>query len=268
MISMDKTTRNNPAAFQKMKSLTFVNLLKKSLKKFLEKGIKISCIFFFTNLLNYLYQFKKKKYFYCNLCKYNSSYFINTSNKTTILMDSICPNCSGRKRHRGLYEEYKKVLKSVNKPIILHFAPEPVFYSLFSNYDYITADLELNDVDYQFNIQNIDCKSNLYDLILCNHVLEHVEDDILALNELERILKPLGQLILTVPGNWNRNEIVTFKELDDNGHYRDYGLNLVIELEKIFNIVEVVDLYKYNNNYNLPLGLTINHDLAFICQKK
>ena len=268
MSLIHKTTTNNPAAFQKAKRLNLFNILKKTYRKILKNGIEIGGFFFYTHFLNYLYQFKKKKLFYCNLCNLESSYFLNTSNKTKMLMNSICPNCSGRKRHRGLYEEYKNRLNSLKNPNILHFAPEPVFYSLLKNFNYSTADLELNDVDYKYNIQDIDCKSNSFDLILCNHVLEHVKDDILALNDLKRILKPSGKLIFTVPGNWNRNDTVNFEKLDDNGHFRDYGLNLIIELEKIFNVVETVDLYKYNNKYNLELGLTINHDLAFICQKK
>ena len=247
MKNMDKTTKNNPAAFQKVSPSRFLKIIKDTVKKVINGQNKVAINFFRAGLLNYFFKFKRKNQFYCNLCKCESPNFLHTANEKRILYNSICPNCSGRKRHRGLYEEYKKILNSFNSPNILHFAPEPVFYNLFQDYKYTTADLELNDVDCKYNIQNIDCESKSFDLIFCNHVLEHVEDDILALNELERILKPSGVLIFTVPGNWNRSETLIFDELDSNGHFRDYGLDLIIKLKKIFYSVDTVDLYKYNN---------------------
>ena len=149
----------------------------------------------------------------------------------------------------------------------MHFAPEPVFYELFQPFDYLTADLELTDVDYQINIENIDFKADSFDLVLCNHVLEHVSEDNKALKELYRILKPSGTAIITVPGNWSRKNTIEYDYPDGNGHYRDYGLNFKNELSDIFSTIKMVDLYKYNNIYHFPIGLKPQHDLAFICQK-
>ena len=121
-----------------------------------------------------------------------------------MLFNSICPNCSSRKRHRGLYELYRNILDEFNSPKILHFAPEPVFYRIFKNLEYSTSDLFLNDVDLKLDIQNINLRSDTFDLILCNHVLEHIPDDRKAMRELARILKPKGLAILTIPGIWRR----------------------------------------------------------------
>ena len=150
---------------------------------------------------------------------------------------------------------------------ILHFAPEPVFYTLFQPFDYVTADIELTDVDIQLNIQDIDCESDSNNLILCNHVLEHVADDIKAIRELERILKPSGILILTIPGNWERVKTIEYEYPDENGHFRDYGMEFIEILKQHFRKVDYVDLYKYNYTYHLPIGLTSKHDLAFLCHK-
>lgn len=223
--------------------------------------------FAISELLNYFSQKKQKNAFYCNLCKKESSYFLHTSNKKRILYDSICPNCNSRKRHRGLFEVYKNILKSWEKPKILHFAPEPVFYSLFKLYDYVTADISLTDVDLKLDIKDTNLGAKTFDLILCNHVLEHIDDDLKAINELERILKPLGRLILTVPGDWEREKIIKYKRPDGNGHYRDYGLELIKILNKKFDEVNTLDLYEYNKLYRLPLGLTVKHDLAILCHK-
>ena len=155
----------------------------------------------------------------------------------------------------------------MESPQILDFAPEPVFYDLFQPFEYSTADLELTDIDLQLNIEAIDYDSNSFDLILCNHVLEHVLDDNNALRELHRILKPLGTVIITVPGDWMRRQTIEYDHPDSNGHYRDYGLNFIDLLNEIFFTIESIDLFKYNKIYHLPIGLTPQHDLAFVCVK-
>ena len=265
---MQKTTKNNPASFQKVVPKTFLMLVKKMIRKVQDGNIRSAKNFIISETLNYSNYFRVKNNYFCNLCKQNSSYFLHTSNEKRVLYNSVCPNCSSRKRHRGLYEIYKNILADLNSPKILHFAPEPVFYKLFQSFEYLTADLDLKDVDLHLDIQNIDYKSNSFDLILCNHVLEHVLDDKKALKELYRLLKPSGITIITVPGDWGRDKTIEYEFPDGNGHYRDYGLNFIDLLDAIFNTIEYIDLYKYNSIYNLPIGLTLKHDLAFLCYKK
>ena len=243
---MDKTTKNNPAAFQKVSPSRFLKIIKDTVKKIINGQNKAAINIFRAGLLNYFLKFKRKNQFYCNLCKCESPNFLHTSNENRILFNSICPNCSSRKRHRGLNELYKNILTEFDSPKILHFAPEPVFYKLF---------------------QNIDYESDSFDLILCNHVLEHVPNDYKALKELYRILKHSGIAIITVPGNCCIEKIIEYDYPDGNGHYRDYGLNFISVLDNIFTAIECIDLYKYNDIYHLALGLTPQHDLAFLCRK-
>ena len=142
-----------------------------------------------------------------------------------------------------------------------------LFYDLFKPYQYFTADLELTDVDIQLDIENINFNSESFDLILCNHVLEHVLNDNKAISELHRILNPSGIAIITVPGNWNREETIEYSQPDFNGHQRDYGLDFLSVLDDIFSRTESIDLFKYNQSYHLSLGLTLQHDFAFLCHK-
>ena len=265
---MNKTTKNNPGAFQKTSPQTLLMIIVKIARKILNGELNVARNLLIAELLNYLSQKKKVNQLYCNLCKSESPYFLHTANQQGILKNSICPNCNSRKRHRGLYEIYKQVLEKLHSPIkILHFSPEPVYYELFKSFQYITADIELEDVDIQLNIKNIDYDSNTFDLILCNHVLEHVSDDLKAVKELERILKPSGILILTVPGDWDNKETIKFDYPErNNGHYRHYGKDFFSKLNTIIT-TETMDIYKFNNTYHLPLGLTYKHDLAFLCQK-
>tara|TARA_B100001250_G_scaffold408320_2_gene430526 strand:+ start:1108 stop:1908 length:801 start_codon:yes stop_codon:yes gene_type:complete len=264
---VQKSTKDNPAAFQQVKSKSLYTILKFFLKKIIKGNFINSIIFLKCSILNYLYHYKNKIKFYCNLCKNNIPGFLHAISHNKILYNSICPHCSSRKRHRGLLELYKSILKQYKNPNILHFAPEPVFYNLFKSYNYKTADIELSDVDLKLDIKHIHYLDNSFDIILCNHVLEHVDEDIKSLEELFRVLKPLGIVIITVPGDWTRKNTVEYEEPDANGHYRDYGLSILNDLNAIFYKVKVIDLFKYNNNYHFSMGLTFQHDLAFICQK-
>ena len=155
---------------------------------------------------------------------------------------------------------------------ILHVAPEPVLQPVLTqtvpNIIYQTTDLFLEDVDFPGeDLTNLNFATGSYDLILCNHVLEHIERDDWAVAEMSRVLSPDGMAVITVPGEWDRWKIITFPDTSLNGHYRDYGLDFVQLLENAFASVETVDLGKYNALENkLSLGIQ-NLELAFVCRK-
>jgi SAM-dependent methyltransferase len=62
---------------------------------------------------------------------------------------------------------------------------------------YVTADLR-DGLDLKLDIEDIDLPDESFDIVVCSHVLEHVNDRA-ALSELHRILRPSGRLILMVP---------------------------------------------------------------------
>lgn len=85
---------------------------------------------------------------------------------------------------------------------MLHIAPELCYMDRFEaldNLEYITGDIESPLAKVKMDIHDIPFEENTFDVIFCNHVLEHVNDDILALNEMKRVLKPGGWAILQVP---------------------------------------------------------------------
>ncbi len=85
---------------------------------------------------------------------------------------------------------------------VLHVAPEQCFYGRFRkmrNLDYLTADLDSPIADVKMDIHDIQYPDNTFDVILCNHVLEHVRDDIQCMSELRRVLTPGGLAIMQVP---------------------------------------------------------------------
>lgn len=116
--------------------------------------------------------------------------------------NALCPVCGSSDRERLAYLYLKKLNIDQYKSDLLHIAPEPnikKFLAQQSNINYTTADISGVDVMMPMDITDIQYPDNHFDAIICNHVLEHIPDDDLAMRELQRVLKPKGWAILQVP---------------------------------------------------------------------
>ena len=119
---------------------------------------------------------------------------------------------------------------------MLHIAPELCYIDRFEqmeNLDYITADIESPLAKIKMDIHEIPMEDNSIDVIFCNHVLEHVENDIVALGEIKRVLKPNGWAILQIP---------FFYPLKDTT-YEDKSITDPKEREKAFGQDDHVRMY-------------------------
>jgi hypothetical protein len=115
--------------------------------------------------------------------------------------DAECPSCGSLERHRLFALVLNRMLPILsNGAAVLHLAPEKSIKTLLQRIgiQYTSADLHDVDVDLKLNIEHIDINDGQYDIIVCSHVLEHVNDKP-ALSELRRILKSDGVLIVMVP---------------------------------------------------------------------
>ncbi|RTY87529.1 class I SAM-dependent methyltransferase [Flavobacterium sp. GT3R68] len=135
---------------------------------------------------------------------------------------------------------------------VLHFAPEQAFYQLFrnqKNLDYTTTDLFSPLADVKADICNLPFKDNSYDVILCNHVLEHIPDDTKAMQELYRVLKPGGMGIFQIPQDLSREKTFADDSITDQkerarifgqyDHVRIYGRDYFDKLRSIgFTVIE------------------------------
>jgi ubiquinone/menaquinone biosynthesis C-methylase UbiE len=71
--------------------------------------------------------------------------------------------------------------------------------------DYFSAGLlqchrRLPDIPlFQVDLANCQFSDNLFDAVTCLNVLEHIKDDVSALKHIFRIMKPGGELVVTVP---------------------------------------------------------------------
>tara|TARA_R110000751_G_scaffold94942_1_gene185348 strand:+ start:2268 stop:3035 length:768 start_codon:yes stop_codon:yes gene_type:complete len=167
----------------------------------------------------------------------------------------LSPSTLSLERHRllWLYLIQKTDFFSA-KSKVLHFAPEQAFYKRFrnmENLDYTTTDLNSPLADVKADICDLPFDDNTYDIIFCNHVLEHIPNDKKAMLELYRVLKPGGMAILQIPQDLSRattfedNSITDPKKraeiFGQYDHVRVYGRDYFDKLRSIGFKVEEVD---------------------------
>ncbi|WP_204346718.1 class I SAM-dependent methyltransferase [Psychroserpens algicola] len=167
----------------------------------------------------------------------------------------LSPSTLSLERHRllWLYLKNDTDFFSAEKKV-LHFAPEQCFLKRFKSLqhmDYTTTDLESPIADVKADICNLPFEDNSYDVILCNHVLEHIPDDTKAMQELYRVMKPGGYGVFQIPQDLKR--AVTFEDdtITDRSerakifgqydHVRVYGRDYFDKLRNIGFKVEEVD---------------------------
>jgi SAM-dependent methyltransferase len=114
--------------------------------------------------------------------------------------DIYCPKCGSLERHRLLCLAAREYRFFAGKDV-LHFAPEIAIRRLVDEQkprSYVTADLFAREVDRKENIEALTIEDRSFDVVICLHVLEHV-DDRKAIDELHRVLRPGGLLIAMFP---------------------------------------------------------------------
>ena len=167
----------------------------------------------------------------------------------------LSPSTLSLERHRLLWlylNNETDFFTSKIKKNVLHFAPEQAFYKRFRNQKnivYTTTDLFSPLADVKADICSLPFENNQYDVILCNHVLEHIPDDTKAMQELFRVLKPGGMAILQIPQDLNREQTFADDTITDQkeraklfgqyDHVRVYGRDYFDKLRSIgFRVVE------------------------------
>jgi len=170
----------------------------------------------------------------------------------------LSPSTLSLERHRLLWLYLINETAFFQKPLkVLHMAPEQCFLSIFKkmkHLDYTTADLYSPIVDVKADILNLPFADNEFDIVFCNHVLEHIEDDSKAMKELFRVMKPGGMGIFQVPQELAREKtyedptILTAedraKHFGQYDHVRIYGKDYFNRLRKAGFKVDEVDYSK------------------------
>ena len=182
----------------------------------------------------------------CPCCKRTFSAFASYGQHTR--ENILCRWCLSLERHRGLWLYFhQKTNLPTTKLKVLHFAPEHQFQKWLknaSNIDYISADLDMPTAMVKMDITNITFDDNTFDVVICNHVLEHIPDDTKAMSELYRVLKPGGWAVLETPmlpnEEYKTREDLTITDPQERirlfhqaDHVRIYGMDKKERLEKV-----------------------------------
>jgi len=164
----------------------------------------------------------------CPVCEQSFSRFLSYGSKVAHRENVLCPKDLTLERHRLMWlylKDHSSFFTDKNLSV-LHIAPEQCFINRFKkqpNLSYLTADLESPIADLHFDLHEIPLESDRFDVVFCNHVMEHVANPIQCMKELFRVMRPGGWAILQVPQDMTRDTT-----------YEDASIVLPEEREKHF----------------------------------
>lgn len=193
-----------------------------------------------------------KEPFECPICGYFGP-FVDISPSTGLRRHAKCFRCGSLERHRlqklvldKIFEDYNPSAKR-----ILHFAPEAFFEEYLRNLfkDYLSADLERNDVDVKCDMTSLPFMNDEFDFVYASHVLEHIQNDLQAISEVKRILKPDGIAILPVP--IHSKTTVEYSEPNpmESFHVRSPGEDYYDRYQTFFSFVERFSSNRFADQY-------------------
>ena len=133
--------------------------------------------------------------------------------------NAIAPDSLSLERHRLMWLFLKNKTNFFTDNLkFLHIAPEYCFIKIFKgmkNLDYLTADLISPWADVKMDVHNIPFEENTFDVVICNHVLEHVDDADKVMKEFYRVMKPGGWGIFQVPIDYNNSVTIEDRSVTD-----------------------------------------------------
>lgn len=205
--------------------------------------------------------------FLCAICDVESEQFLPGGEDETVLheLDVVgggrrenvfCPICYSKDRDRAVYlfllhetDIFKKKLT------ILHASPSNALKAKLKQIksaEYLETYLNNNDRNIQIDLRKIPFPSGFFDLVIANHVLEHIDNDLQALREIFRVLKTGGRAVLQVPYSlvlektYETDTLNRSKEFGQHDHMRIYGKDY---LEKLRTVGFSVNKFNLKEKY-------------------
>lgn len=229
---------------------------------------------------------------YCPICEQSSLYFLPASRIAKLVFhylpdgrfkDAQCPYCSSAARQRLFFYWITKNLPPPSPQRVLHIGPGGVttliskMKDLFGN-GYVTTDLCHPAAQVLSDITSLAFPSEVFDIIYCSHVLEHVRDDRKAMQECRRVLRFGGRAIFMVPvasektfEDWTITDpSERAKVFGRKDHVRLYGPDFHDRLSDAGFQVEMFraeDLMEKEEMKWIGLARYANEEILFVCRR-
>lgn len=157
-----------------------------------------------------------------------------------------CPRCGALERHRvlALWLDSNHLFDADSR--VLQMAPERSLERALKSRphrSFVTADLRPGAADVEADITALPFGDSSFDVVICNHVLEHIPDDIKAMSELFRVLSPGGTALMMHPIDYGREHTYEDESITDpeerrraflqEDHVRIYGADFARRLESV-----------------------------------
>jgi len=219
--------------------------------------------------------------FYCPTCNQSFRKFHNKGNGIESRKNAVCPNCASLERTRLFYMYLKNETQIFkDNPKVLHIAPEDALKKHFiKNPNYYDIDINPIYASYQMDITSIAFEDYKFDYIICSHVLGHIKNEKLAVDELNRVLKIGGQLFVLTLIDLKAQKtledesiILPQQKLKAYGEpdlVRLHGLDFINRLKRTNLKVEEIDYrLHFSNEENIRLSLgNGRRELIYKCEK-
>ena len=183
-----------------------------------------------------------KQQFECPVCNYAGP-FADLHGFAGIRRHAMCPRCDALERHRLQYLVVSDFLTKRDglAMTMIHFAPETFFREMFSKRfgKCEPADLFMEGVDHKADLLSLPFPDESYDVVYASHVLEHIKDDMKAIREISRVLKPNGVAILPVPVVCEKTIEYEVANPSEAGHVRAPGLDYFEKYRTVFGRAEI-----------------------------
>jgi SAM-dependent methyltransferase len=227
----------------------------------------------------YLYKGNKVE---CPVCEHQFSKFLSYGSDVAHRDNVLCPYDLTLERHRLMWLYLKSHSDFFTAPQldVLHMAPEQCFIDRFKaqkNLNYLSADLVSPIADLHFDLHQIPLEDKRFDVVFCNHVMEHVADPIQCMAELYRVLKPGGWAILQVPQDFSREttyedpSIISPEERErhywQKDHVRLFGKDYPSYLEKVGFTTEIFDLHAHYSADQIERFRLMKSEVLYIFRK-
>ncbi len=200
---------------------------------------------------------------------------------STLRDNALCPSCLSLERHRLLWLYLTRETDIFSRKLdLIHIAPEVCMMRHLKrsqNVEYTTADLESPLADMHFDVQSIPLPDDSYDVIICNHIMEHVMDDVKAMGELHRIMKPGGWGVVLSPVERDREFTYEDDSITDPAersrifgqydHRRVYGRDYAARLSSVGFEVDAVDYIEHFTSDEISL-YSLTNEIIYIVHKR